>query len=218
MGGSIEPPFLMPKENYTVGQRGSRQLDNTAYTKHQTPAVPETTMPNISTGVGMFTAENIASVIRAIPESNGTYRDVARKSEQYGGCFHHNTMSNWVKHGQADVAAKCSYHQATLRRSATMAGSSGPRSSLLHNFHQGRGGGSSVGWKFQTASARKSRCSKNWLRSALACWAIFVSRSYGSLSKNTTRSKNSARVKLGTVRQVRKPIISLVVIANQLLD
>ena len=105
MGGSIEPPFLMPKENHTVGQRGSRQLDNTAYTKHQTPAVPETTMPNRSPGVGLFTAENIASVIRAIPESDGTYRDVARKSEQYGGCFHHNTMSNWVKHGQADIEA-----------------------------------------------------------------------------------------------------------------
>ena len=67
-----------------------------------------------------------------------------------------------------------------------MAGSSGT-GSLLHNFHQGRDGGSTSGWKFQTASALKSRCSKNWLRSALACWAIFVSRSYGSLSKNSPR-------------------------------
>ena len=81
--------------------------------------------------------------------------------------------------------------QAALRRSPTMAGSSGARSSLLHNFHQGRGGGSSGGWKFQTASARKSRCSKNCASLALACLAMFVSRSYGSLPKNTTRSKNS---------------------------
>ena len=62
---------------------------------------------------------------------------------------------------------------------------------LLHNFHQGRGGDNNGGWKFQATSARKSRCSKNWLRYALPCWAIFVSRSYGSLSKNTTRSKSS---------------------------
>ena len=50
-----------------------------------------------------------------------------------------------------------------------MAGSSGSRSSLLHNFHQGRGGGGTGGW------------------------ATFVSRSYGSLPKNTTRYKNSPR-------------------------
>ena len=35
---------------------------------------------------------------------------------------------------------------------------------------------------------------QNRLRPALACRAIFVSRSYGSLSKNTTRSKSSPRL------------------------
>ena len=38
-------------------------------------------MPNTTRGVGMFTAENIVAVVRAIPESDGTYRDVARKAE-----------------------------------------------------------------------------------------------------------------------------------------
>ena len=45
MGGSIEPPFLLPKENHTVGQTArqstlqtpraqrQRQLDSTVYTK-----------------------------------------------------------------------------------------------------------------------------------------------------------------------------------------
>ena len=37
-------------------------------------------MPNKTRGVGLFTAENIVAVIRAIPESDGTYRDVARKA------------------------------------------------------------------------------------------------------------------------------------------
>ena len=51
-------------------------------------------MPNTTRGVGLFTAENIVAAIRAIPESDGTYRDVARKAEQYGGNFHYHTISN----------------------------------------------------------------------------------------------------------------------------
>ena len=60
-------------------------------------------MPNKTRGVGLFTAENIVAEIRAIPETDGTYRDVARKAQQYGGNFHHHTISNWVSHGRADV-------------------------------------------------------------------------------------------------------------------
>ena len=71
-----------------------------------------------------------------------------------------------------------------------MAGISGT-GSLLQSFHQGRGGGGTGGWKFQIASALRIRCSKNCASLALACLAMFVSRSYGSLPKNTTRYKNS---------------------------
>ena len=74
---------------------------------------------------------------------------------------------------------------ATLRRSATIAGSSGV-GSLPHNFHQGRGAGSTGGWKFQIASARRIRCSKNCASFALARWAMLVSRSYGSRPQNKT--------------------------------
>ena len=62
-------------------------------------------MPNTTRGVGLFTAENIVAVLRAIPESDGTYRDVARKAQQYGGNFHYHTISNWVRHGQDDMEA-----------------------------------------------------------------------------------------------------------------
>ena len=68
-------------------------------------------MPNTTRGVGLFTAENNVAVIRAIPESDGTYRDVARKAEQYGGNFHYHTISNWVRYGQADVEAGQPYVQ-----------------------------------------------------------------------------------------------------------
>ena len=62
-------------------------------------------MPNTTRGVGLFTAENIVAVMRAIPESDGTYRDVARKAEQYGGNIHYHTISNWISHGRADIEA-----------------------------------------------------------------------------------------------------------------
>ena len=53
----------------------------------------------------MFTAENIVAILRAIPESDGTYRDVARKAEKYGGNIQYYTISNWASHGRADVEA-----------------------------------------------------------------------------------------------------------------
>ena len=62
-------------------------------------------MPNKTRGVGLFTTENIVAVMRAIPESDGTYRDVARKTEQYGGNVQYHTISNWASHGRADVVA-----------------------------------------------------------------------------------------------------------------
>ena len=62
-------------------------------------------MPNTARGLGVFTAENIVAVLRAIPESNGTYRDVARKAEKYGGNIQYYTISNWASHGRADVEA-----------------------------------------------------------------------------------------------------------------
>ena len=62
-------------------------------------------MPNKTRGVGLFTPENIVAAIRAIPESDGTYRDVARKAEQYGGNAQYHTISNWISHGRADVEA-----------------------------------------------------------------------------------------------------------------
>ena len=55
-------------------------------------------MPNKTRGVGLFTAENIVAVLRAIPESDGTYRDVARQAEQYGSKVQYHTISNWASH------------------------------------------------------------------------------------------------------------------------
>ena len=45
------------------------------------------------------------AAIRAIPESDGTYRDVACKAQKYGGNIQHHTLSNWASHGRADIEA-----------------------------------------------------------------------------------------------------------------
>ena len=83
----------------------SAALSAPANTKETNPPPPETTMPNKTRGVGLFTAENIVALIRAIPESDGTYRDIARKAEQYGGNVQYHTIAGWISHGRADVAA-----------------------------------------------------------------------------------------------------------------
>ena len=94
-------------------------------------------MPNKTRGVGLFTAENIVAVIRAIPESDGTYRDVARKAEQYGGNFHHQTIANWVRHGQADMEAgqpSTAYARFTKRYQDLIAEHCGPDNNRNHEF------------------------------------------------------------------------------------
>ena len=86
-------------------------------------------MPNTTRGVGLFTAENIVAEIRAIPESDGTYRDIARKAEQYGGNLHQHTIANWVKHGRADVESgkpSTAYARFTKRYRELIAEHCGP--------------------------------------------------------------------------------------------
>lgn len=59
------------------------------------------TTPNRS--VGKFTAQNIVAVLRAVPESNGTYADVTRVAEDCDGDVHSGTIANWVQAGNADI-------------------------------------------------------------------------------------------------------------------
>ena len=59
------------------------------------------TTPN--RGIGKFTMQNLVAVLRAVPESNGTYADVARVAEDYDGDVHPRTIHNWVQAGNADM-------------------------------------------------------------------------------------------------------------------
>ena len=94
-------------------------------------------MPNKTRGVGLFTAENIVAAIRAIPESDGTYRDVARKAEQYGGNFHYHTIAGWLSHGRADVEASqpsTAYARFTKRYQDLVAQHCGPDNNRNREF------------------------------------------------------------------------------------
>ena len=85
----------------------------------------------------MFTAENLVAVLRAIPESDGTYRDVACKAEQYGGYFHCHTISNWVRHSQSDIEAgqpSTAYARLTKRYQDLVAEHCGPDNNRNREF------------------------------------------------------------------------------------
>ena len=50
-------------------------------------------MTTTGTGVGKFTAKNLVAIFRAVPESNGTYRDIARIAKEYDGDVHAHTLA-----------------------------------------------------------------------------------------------------------------------------
>ena len=50
-------------------------------------------MTTTGIGVGKFTAPNLVAVCRAVPESNGTYRDIARIAKEHDGDVHPHTIA-----------------------------------------------------------------------------------------------------------------------------
>ena len=63
-------------------------------------------MASNTLGIGLFTASNIAAVLNAIPESNGTYADVANAARQKGAEVSPNTIAKWVTRGHRDITEK----------------------------------------------------------------------------------------------------------------
>ena len=59
------------------------------------------TTPN--RGVGKFTTQNLVAIVRAVPESTGTYADVTRVAADHGGDFQPHNIANWVQGGNADI-------------------------------------------------------------------------------------------------------------------
>ena len=53
-----------------------------------------------------FTGPNIAAVLRALPDTDGTYHDVIRQVSEYGVALSPSTLGKWVSNGRTDIRAK----------------------------------------------------------------------------------------------------------------
>ena len=55
-------------------------------------------------GIGLFTAENIAAILKAVPETNGTYSEIAERAGEISGTtIGTGTLSRWVTVGNQDI-------------------------------------------------------------------------------------------------------------------
>ena len=55
--------------------------------------------------IGLFTTANIVAILRAVPETNGTYEEVAEQAMSYGSNVSPNTLARWVVTGNKDAKA-----------------------------------------------------------------------------------------------------------------
>ena len=62
-------------------------------------------MASNANGVGHFTAENIVAVLRALPETDGTYAEVVKRAREYGAEISKDTLGKWVSTGHRDLKA-----------------------------------------------------------------------------------------------------------------
>ena len=62
-------------------------------------------MPSYISGVGSFTTDNIVAVLRALPDTDGTYVQVAARATEHGAQVAANTLGKWISAGRADIKA-----------------------------------------------------------------------------------------------------------------
>ena len=71
-------------------------------------------MPSLTKGVGSFTADHIVAVLRALPETDGTYVQVVARATENGAQLSATTLGKWITTGRADIQAGVS-HSAYAR-------------------------------------------------------------------------------------------------------
>ena len=62
-------------------------------------------MPSFIKGITSFTTDNIVAVLRALPETDGTYAHVVAHATEHGAQLSANTLGKWVTTGRADIQA-----------------------------------------------------------------------------------------------------------------
>ena len=60
-------------------------------------------MASNAKGIGHFTTDNIVAVLRALPETDGTYAQVIEQAREQGASVSKTTLSNWVTNGRANI-------------------------------------------------------------------------------------------------------------------
>ena len=62
-------------------------------------------MSSFINGIGAFTTDNILAILRALPETNGTYTQVIALATEKGAQLSANTLGTWVSTGRDDIQA-----------------------------------------------------------------------------------------------------------------
>ena len=62
-------------------------------------------MLSIKKGVGSFTADHIVAVLRALPDTDGTYAQVIARATEHGAQLFATTLGKWLTTGRADIEA-----------------------------------------------------------------------------------------------------------------
>ena len=60
-------------------------------------------MDGQTVGSNKFTADNIAGILRTVPESDGSFKDVSDKAEAHGVSVNSFTIGCWVMRGREDI-------------------------------------------------------------------------------------------------------------------
>ena len=62
-------------------------------------------MPSFIKGIGSFTTDNIVAILRALPETDGTYVQVVALATENGAQLSANTIGKWITNGRTDIQA-----------------------------------------------------------------------------------------------------------------
>ena len=96
-------------------------------------------MASRSQGVGLFTADSIFAVLKAIPETTGTYAKIARQAQGHGPILSPYTLSRWVTAGCADILARknnTAYARFAKQYDQLRAEHCGPDANRQHEFNR----------------------------------------------------------------------------------
>ena len=62
-------------------------------------------MASFINGIGAFTTDNIIAILRALPETDGTYIQVVALATENGAQLSTNTLGKWITNGRPDIQA-----------------------------------------------------------------------------------------------------------------